>query len=36
MVDISKDLLQVVDTLEQLFKRDPEISSVTRHDDTPF
>jgi hypothetical protein len=36
MVDISRELVQVVDTLEQLFKRDSEIRSVTRHDDLPI
>jgi len=35
-IDVSKNVLKVMDTLEQLFKKDKEIKTVTRHDDFPF
>ena len=35
-IDVSKNVLNVIDVLEKLFKEDNEIKSVTRHDDFPF
>jgi hypothetical protein len=35
-VDVSANVLKVMDTLEDIFKRDGEIRAVTRHDDFPF
>lgn len=35
-VDVSKDVLEVVDIVERVFKNDKEISGVARHDDFPF
>lgn len=35
-IDVSQDVLRVMNSLERLFQSDPEISSVTRHDDFPF
>jgi hypothetical protein len=35
-VDVSARVLKVMDTLEDIFKRDREITAVTRHDDFPF
>jgi hypothetical protein len=35
-IDVSKDVLKVMDTVEKLFRADKEIKAVTRHDDFPF
>jgi hypothetical protein len=35
-VDVSKDVLAVIDIVERIFKSDKDISAVTRHDDFPF
>ena len=35
-VDLSKDVLKVMDRLEKVFRDDDEIRSVARHDDFPF
>jgi hypothetical protein len=35
-IDVSKNVLKVMDTLEKIFKGDKEIKVVTRHDDFPF
>ena len=35
-VDVSEDVLKVMNTLETLFRKDSEISSIIRHDDFPF
>lgn len=35
-IDVSRDVLNVINCLELLFREDPEISAVTRHDDFPF
>jgi len=35
-IDVSKNVLKVMDTLERVFKEDNEIKSITRHDDFPF
>ena len=35
-IDVSQNVLKCMDSLEQVFLRDPEIASVTRHDDYPF
>lgn len=35
-IDVSKNVLNVVEKLEKLFRKDAEISVVTRHDDFPF
>ena len=35
-VDVSAQVLELVDRIERVFKADPEISAVTRRDDYPF
>lgn len=35
-VDVTQDVLRVINCLELLFREDPEISAVSRHDDFPF
>ena len=35
-VDLSPNVLKVMDALEEIFKKDEEITAVTRHDDFPF
>lgn len=35
-IDVSKDVLKIMNTLEDVFRKDSEITSVSRHDDFPF
>ena len=35
-IDVSKNVLKVVDTLDKIFKEDNEIKAVKRYDDFPF
>ena len=35
-VDVSRDVLDLIDTVERVLKADKEIPVVTRHDDYPF
>ena len=35
-VDLSKNVLKVMDCLENVFREDIEVKAVTRHDDFPF
>ena len=35
-IDVSEDVLAIVQTVEQVLKNDKDISVVTRHDDYPF
>jgi hypothetical protein len=35
-IDVSPQVLRVMDILESVFKRDSQITAVTRHDDFPF
>ena len=35
-IDVSKNVLNVMDTLERIFRQDKQIKNVTRHDDFPF
>ena len=35
-VDMSQDVLKVIDAVESIFRRDSDIRIVTRHDDYPF
>jgi hypothetical protein len=35
-VDVSKDVLELIDIVERVLKSDKEIAVVTRHDDYPF
>lgn len=35
-IDLSKNVLRVMDVLENVFREDKEIKAVTRHDDFPF
>jgi hypothetical protein len=35
-IDMSENVLKVMDDVEKLFKEDTEITAVTRHDDFPF
>jgi hypothetical protein len=35
-IDVSADVLRIMDAVERIFKADDEITLVTRHDDFPF
>lgn len=35
-VDLSEGVLQIMNIVEEVFKKDPEIAAVTRHDGYPF
>jgi hypothetical protein len=35
-IDLSKNVLKIMDALEKVFKEDTEIKTVTRHDDFPY
>ena len=35
-VDVSKEVRELIDIVERVFKNDKEISAVSRHDDYPF
>jgi hypothetical protein len=35
-IDLSKNVLKIMDALEKVFKEDAEIRAVTRHDDFPY
>jgi hypothetical protein len=34
--DVSQEVLAIIDTMETIFRNDPEVQSVTRHDDFPI
>jgi len=35
-VDVSKDVLEIIDVVERVLRSDKDVSVVTRHDDYPF
>jgi len=35
-IDVSRDVLGIIEVIEKIFLNDKEISSVTKHDDFPF
>ena len=35
-VDVSKNVLEIIEVIESIFSNDKEISSVTKHNDFPF
>ena len=35
-LDVSRDVLEIIDALVKVFKNDREILTVTKHDDYPF
>jgi hypothetical protein len=35
-IDISKNVLKIMDVLEKILQEDVEITAITRHDDFPF
>ena len=35
-IDVTQDVVRIMDTVEKLFRDDDEITDVSRHDDYPF
>jgi hypothetical protein len=35
-IDVSKNVLRIMDTVEEIFREDADIAKVSRHDDVPF
>lgn len=35
-VDVSKDVVELIEIIEKVFESDKEIPTVTRHDEYPF